>query len=205
MSRATARQSAAPPSPGLCAAFSTTSEATLRLFFALWPDPDTREAIARATCEAVERAGGRAVPVVNYHLTLAFLGEQPERLLTALARMAAEVEPPRGRLRLDRLGCFEKAGVLWLGPERTPAPLRAWVRTFFAALASFGIAAERRPFAAHLTLARKIRCAPKLPPARAVYWEYEGFALVESVRGREGSEYRVLAEWPAGARGCPVK
>ena len=52
----------------------------MRLFFALWPDGDTRKAINGLARPAVRRAGGRPVPARHFHMTLAFLGEVPEAL-----------------------------------------------------------------------------------------------------------------------------
>ncbi|MGH8271473.1 MAG: RNA 2',3'-cyclic phosphodiesterase [Gammaproteobacteria bacterium] len=166
-----------------------------RLFFALWPDVATRTAIGRATRQALRHAGGRPVAPENYHLTLAFLGEQPAALLPAIREAAAAFVPPRGELRLDRLGHFERARVLWLGSARTPPALRRTARALWEALAALDIARERHAFAAHLTLARKVDRLPAVP-IRAVSWRYDGFALVESLTGAQESRYRVIARWP---------
>ncbi len=131
----------------------------------------------------------------NYHLTLAFLGEQPAALLPAIIEAGASLEVPTGEMRLSCLGYFERARVLWLGPENTPNPLRLHVRRLWQALAPLGIARERRPFAAHLTLARKVNRAPSVA-VRPVRWRYAGFALVESVTQVQGARYRVIAGWP---------
>ena len=45
-----------------------------RVFFALWPDDDTRKRLVRATRDAVRRSGGRATPKERLHATVAFLG-----------------------------------------------------------------------------------------------------------------------------------
>lgn len=173
----------------------SSAGAAHRLFFALWPDAATRTAIHRAMHEAVRHAGGRPVPAENYHLTLAFLGTQPESRLSAIREAAAGLAPPRGELELSRLGRYARARVLWLGPERTPPGLRRDVRALWATLEPLGIARERRPFAAHLTLARK---TARLPEAqiRPVVWRYSGFALVESVTDPRGARYTVIAKWP---------
>jgi len=176
-----------------------------RLFFALWPDPATRRAIHRATVDAMRQAGGRAVPIENYHLTLAFLGSQPDALLPAIRKAGSRVSPPAGELSLERLGYFAHPRVLWLGPERTPAGLRSFVRVLWDTLEPLGIARERRAFAAHLTLARKVRGPPEAR-IRPVAWCYTGFALIESVTDPRGARYQVIAEWlPACEKNGSVK
>jgi 2'-5' RNA ligase len=175
---------------------SKAAKGKRRLFFALWPDDATRVAIRHATREAVRRAGGRAIPPENYHLTLAFLGAQPESRLSAILRVAGDIQPPRGELRLEHLGHFARARVLWLGPARTPESLRDFARALWDGLEPIGIARERRPFAAHLTLARKANRLPNMSVC-PLEWRYRGFALIESVTDPRGARYEILAEWPA--------
>lgn len=164
-----------------------------RLFFALWPNQATRRAVHRATFDSVRRAGGRPVPIENYHLTLAFLDAQPGSLLPAIREAAARVSPPAGALHLERFGYFPRPRVLWLGPERTPSDLQSFVHALWEELEPLGIARERRVFAAHLTLARKARRQAEAR-IRPVAWHYEGFALIESVTDPCGARYRVIAE-----------
>ncbi len=57
-----------------------------RLFFALWPDPPTRTALAMLV-DGLPLVGGRRVPAENLHLTLAFLGNVDEGAAAA-ARVA---------------------------------------------------------------------------------------------------------------------
>ncbi len=72
------------------------------------------------------------------------------------------------------------------------------VRTLWESLAGLDIGQERRAFAAHLTLARKVDRAPEVP-VRAVIWRYGGFALIESVPAAQGPRYQVVARWSAAA------
>lgn len=171
---------------------------TLRLFFALWPDAAVRRAIEASTAGAVAASGGRPVPRANYHLTLVFLGDQPAAVLPAIRGAADRVAPPAGLLRLERLGTFPRAGVLWLGPSRTPPALARCVGDLRAALAAAGVEwpAEPPRFRPHLTLARRIRRRQPAAASTPVPWRYAGLSLVASERAR--APYRVLANWP-----CP--
>jgi 2'-5' RNA ligase len=166
----------------------------LRLFFALWPSPSVRNALYAATCEIVEASGGRAVPVANYHLTLAFLGLQPRTQLAAIGDTAARLAPPTGTLHLTRLGCFRAAHVLWAGPQHTPSALSQAVNQLRAALGANGVSVAPGPFRAHVTLARRIERVPPQLEISPIRWDCAGVVLV--ARERTRPRYRVVATWP---------
>ncbi len=58
---------------------------------------------------------------------------------------------------LEQMGYWSKSGILWVGPNQTPSPLLRLVQELNAGLAGCGYEAEQRPYAAHLTLARKVQ------------------------------------------------
>ena len=83
------------------------SAASLKLFFALWPDSGTRDVLA-ATAGVLRRTcGGRAPPAHNLHLTLAFLGNVPAARLPELEDLAAAVHTEPFVLELDRIGWWQ--------------------------------------------------------------------------------------------------
>ena len=164
-----------------------------RLFFALWPDAGARAALAAKAGEVARRCGGRPVPAANLHLTLAFLGEVDPGAMPALRDAASLARAEAFGLELDQLGAFARAGVAWAGCRRAPAALLELQSGLARRIRDAGVALDERPFAAHLTLARRIR-TPLAPEAmEPVRWRVKSFALVESVRG-EGA-YRTLADW----------
>lgn len=121
----------------------------------------TPEALAHAA-GAVDRISSttpdmRWVPSERWHVTLAFLGEvDPDRLPDLAARLdalAAEHAPLEG-LRLSGAGTFR--GVLWFGVEPTErhSPADRLARAVQREMRAAGIPIERRPWRAHLTLAR---------------------------------------------------
>lgn len=167
-----------------------------RLFFALWPDGGVRARLD-AAAEAVGRDSGRRVPRGNLHLTLVFLGQTPAVRRDCMIRAAAAIQCPAFDLRLERFGHFRRARIAWLGPAEPPPALVELHRRLNAALAGCGGTPETRPFAPHVTLARKAgRCRA---PADFVPidWAVRDFCLVESPG--DGSGYRVLATWPLAA------
>jgi 2'-5' RNA ligase len=166
-----------------------------RLFYALWPDDPVRHALLHwqtANLPATVRWQHRA----DLHLTLHFLGQvEPDRL-DALRALGAGIRVDGFELVLDRLGHWPRPQVLWAGPAEIPRELAELHARLGAGLQALGFELDRRPFAAHLTLARKIRHRP--PGATAlepVTWQVREFALVESVPGSVPA-YRLLARWP---------
>lgn len=168
-----------------------------RLFFALWPDEATREALRQTTRLIVRHSGGRPVPPGNFHLTLAFLGGVPEELLAAAVATARATPVAPGALVLDTLGFFEGPQALWIGPSAPADALRRDAARLRAALAAAGLGADVVPFTPHVTLARRVVAPGTLAPPRPVAWPIRGVALVESVTGQAGARYRVLEEFPA--------
>ena len=116
----------------------------------------------------------------NLHVTLAFLGEQPDisRAAEALASLSAEP----GELLFTGLGTFPKNGVIFLAPEND-APLRRAAEALALRLRAVGIPPEDRPFRAHLTLCRSCKSIPPaLPEIPAIPLPMEEIILYESHR-----------------------
>lgn len=172
-----------------------------RLFFALWPDEATREAVQRACRAAVRRSGGKPVAPSNYHLTLAFLGNVPEEKLDAVVAAARGIVCPHLRLSLDRFGYFPDSRVFWLGARESPPALRDLNTRLWAAMDRLGLDRDTKPFHLHLTLARKVRAAPRVAPPPVVCWTVVDFVLAESDTSADGAHYSVLARFPA-AEAC---
>lgn len=164
-------------------------EPALRLFFALWPAPQTRAALAALQ----SRVAGRQTRPGNLHITLAFLGMQPAATLPALRAILASLPPSDFLLEIDRLGYFSRRRIAWAGAHRVPEALPALHHALSQALLRDGIAFDRRAsFTPHVTLARDADPPPDLPfdPVR---WRVGQIALVQSSTTTEGAAYRVLA------------
>jgi len=173
--------------------------ATLRTFFALWPDAAARDVMAAMARDVARRAGGRAPRPENHHLTLAFVGEVAVQRIDALERIGAAASRSVApfMLTLDRLGEFHHTGIVWLGADTLPAPLERLVRALRDGLAAEGFPVERRPYRAHVTLVR--RCGTVAPATIApVAWRVERVTLVASELRPVGSSYCELAAWPIG-------
>jgi 2'-5' RNA ligase len=170
----------------------------VRLFFALWPPDAARAALARLALETAERTGGRAVPAAKIHLTLAFLGDVAVERAAAASAAADRVEGEAFSATFDRLGTFARAEVAWAGASQPPVPLEALAAALAARLREAGFALEERAFAAHVTLARRIRRKLDDVPIDPVAWDAKAFALVES--DRRTGRYETRGSWVLGTR-----
>jgi 2'-5' RNA ligase len=171
-----------------------------RLFFALWPDPLVRDAIARVASrlDASHAPDGRRQAPERYHVTLQFLGDvgrQPVDATRAALEAGTDVRAPGFELSLDRTGCFSRSHVWWLGSQDPPDALFALHRQLALALASRGLVLESGEYTPHVTLRRNIRRSLAATPIGPIAWSVRDFVLVDSRPGTP-DPYRVLARWP---------
>jgi len=167
----------------------------MRLFFALPCPAQLAEAIGCwRDSVGIE---GRPVAQANLHLTLAFLGNQPQDALESLKQLAAELSIDAFALQLDRLQMIGK-DYACLVPGRRPSQLDQLVAQLHAGLAARGVALGARPFLPHVTLSRHVRALPDaLPPP--LDWPVDRFGLYQSENTPRGVRYRELASWALGA------
>jgi len=160
----------------------------MRIFFAVWPPPETARALAHWAREAQHRTGGKPTDEAKIHLTLAFLGEvSPEKAI----RAASKVQGSFHSLAIEQASYWRQNQIVWAGPREAPAPLQALFDRLSKELYREEFILERRPFAAHVTLIRKARAAP-LPPLPALDWPVREFLLVRSALSSKGSSYEPL-------------
>lgn len=109
----------------------------------------------------------RWVHPADYHITVQFLGDTPaERaapILGALQEAASQIEP--FRLEAAGIGVFgppTRPRVLWSGVQGEMTALHRLHSRVTAANAELGYVPEERPYAPHITLARKFSEGAKL-------------------------------------------
>ena len=172
-----------------------------RLFFALWPDPRVRAAIACASSQldALHAPDGRRQAPERYHLTLQFLGDVGRQPVDDAARASlaagADLRLPGFALSLDRAGSFASSHVWWLGTQDPPEALFALHQHLGQALVSHGLALEAADYTPHVTVRRNIRQPLAATPIVPIAWPVRDFVLVDSRPGTP-DPYRVLARWP---------
>jgi RNA 2',3'-cyclic 3'-phosphodiesterase len=173
----------------------------LRLFFALWPDEETREALASAAAPLIAACRGRPVAKRNYHLTLAFLGGVAEARLEEIRAAAAGLRAAPFEFVLDGHGHWPKPRVAWLGCRRPPPEAEALARALGAALAPLGFRPDPRPFAPHLTVLRGCRRCDWEGEIAPVPWPVRDFVLVKSETLDSGARYELIDRWALQPRG----
>lgn len=166
-----------------------------RLFFALWPDDETRGALARLARERLAKASGRPVPAQNLHLTLVFLGHVDAERRACAERAADGLSARAFTLELSRTGYWPRPRVLWSAPDETPDALSGLASALSEALVACGHEPESRPFRAHITLARKVARAPSRSAHGPLRWRVDAFHLIESETHPQGARYRSLRSW----------
>ena len=187
----------------------------LRLFVACELPDDVRQALAAVQDDLKRQGAGglRWARPEGIHVTLKFLGGVDASRLEAITSALAAAVPEPFELRLSASGGLGGFGgarlrVVWVGLEGDVGPLAALAGRVEAALAPLGFPQERRPFAAHLTLARapdqatgeeRRRLAALLkryrpPPLPSMI--LTEVSLMRSVLGPGGSVYHRLASFP---------
>ncbi|WP_018352602.1 RNA 2',3'-cyclic phosphodiesterase [Longispora albida] len=184
----------------------------MRLFVAIFPDAEVIEHVsAFADGLAIGRAaaGGvntRRLAPDMLHVTLAFIGEVPDKKRAGAELATAEaaaVLAPAG-LRLRGGGSF--GPVLWTGVS---GPVGAPAVAIRRALTRHRVPYDQRKFRPHLTLGRPGDRIPladfeddveRLGGYESPEWTVGSLELVGSVTGPQ-TRYEILGSWPFGRTG----
>ena len=156
--------------------------------------------------------GVRWVRLEGLHVTLRFLGptaaDRAEATAEALRRTALAARP--FEVRIAGADAFPPAGrprTIWLDLDRGAAELTALAQRLDDELALAGWERERRPFRAHLTLARAdgVRAGPATVAALkaaaadiSISSPIDRIVLYESLTGDGRARYVVRSESPLG-------
>lgn len=152
---------------------------------------------------------GRLMAPETFHLTLAFLGEQPVAAVEAVHGALGALHAAPFTMALRGVDVFGGAApkVLWVGVRKSPglSALRDRVRR---AVASAGIELPRERFRPHVTLARfkgrmrgdeleKLRGFLACHAGFAVpEFQVTGFTLFRSILQEDGALHESLADYP---------
>ena len=168
---------------------------TSRLFFALWPDDETRQALTRLS-QSITAKEFKWVPPHNFHVTLMFLGRVDKELESLIKQSVAGIAALAFELTFDSLSYWNKPKVLCLTCQQT-VPDSAVILTsaLTEAAANSGIQTDIRPYIPHITLARHSHYLPDVK-VEPIIWRTEAFCLIESCSEPDGVCYKVVQQWP---------
>ncbi len=171
----------------------------MRLFVAIdLPDP-LQDAIARLQ-QPVRHLHWTAPE--RLHITLQFLGEQPNHRLEAIYKALESIEFAPLDVRCEGIGQFA-SGVIWLGVDPQPA-MEQLQQQIGARLRAAGIPLQQRRFIPHITLGRcpgnRLERALEHVVARfygqAFSFECDAFSLKSSLLRPSGALHHIEAQFP---------
>ncbi|MDP7974729.1 MAG: RNA 2',3'-cyclic phosphodiesterase [Thermoprotei archaeon] len=150
--------------------------------------------------------GLRLVSPSALHITLAFMGEIAEDQVAATLDALSSVKEPAFQISLRGLGGFprdQSCRVVWLGVDEDAATLvQSLAESVRRALDLKALPYDKKPFAAHVTIARSkipvdIKAAAKEVDAQALgRFVVKEFRLKQSVLRAEGPTYSDVAVFP---------
>lgn len=133
----------------------------MRLFFAIDLPHDQKLAIHKwrdiAYGPSIE-----AIPIDNFHITLAFLGEVKPPQLESLIHHAEELEIPPFEVSLDHVGFFVKPKINWLGVQHSDA-IQTLAKQCKAISNKHRLASDKNTYTPHVSLHRDCEHPPALP------------------------------------------
>ena len=162
----------------------------MRLFIAIQLSDAIKDVLTAAQEEMYNHGvRGNFTTRENMHLTLAFIGEYPdkEQVLDALSSISFS----SFSITLKGMGCFRD--LWWAGMDES-APLTAVVRRIRRALAEQDIPFDRKRFSPHITLIRKATGTMPGIQISTVSMPVESISLMRSDRGKRGMIYTDVGE-----------
>jgi RNA 2',3'-cyclic 3'-phosphodiesterase len=166
-----------------------------RLFFALWPDDNTRQQCTNITT-AIQNANTSPVTAANLHVTLVFLGQVTSDQEIILKQQAATIPVPEIILCFNQLSFWKKPKVLCLTATECSPESMMLVEPLSNLAKNLNIPIDEHPYQPHVTLIKKVK-APTTLDFEPITWHSNAFCLVESCSLPTGIEYRVIETWHA--------
>ena len=166
---------------------------TSRLFFALWPNNETRLKLTRLN-QSIDAKGFKPVPPHNFHVTLVFVGNVTKAAELVIKHRAADIASEPFVMIFDHVSYWAKPKVLCITSQQPVKPLMILAETLNNAVTCCGIQTDPKPYNPHVTLARhgsefvERDCDPTV-------WRADSFCLVESCNGIDGVCYNVKDRW----------
>lgn len=173
---------------------TSLDEKKVRLFVALPLPKDIRQQVLEAMKQWKKQGmKGRWCPENNLHVTLAFLGEQPQNTITKVEEILQAMPFEPAELSIHHTGCFGSLLYADLGSSPGLNSLESYVGRLRQALQEAGIEVDSKPFRPHITLVRRMEKPAALVPEIEVlpFW-VRHCCLYRSILSSRGPVYQVL-------------
>ena len=168
----------------------------MRAFLTIVPDAQTALAINR-WCELCWPSLVRRIPVQNYHMTLAFLGDTDEAALRKLSESLEAFSHNAFEVELNKVGYWSYTDVLFIGVDDIPESLQSLHDKCRQAANRIGARGAAKRYEPHITLARKLVTPPPAPLIEPGFtFAATSLQLWSSVRESHGARYSTVASWP---------
>jgi 2'-5' RNA ligase len=165
-----------------------------RLFFAFWPSEKQRQTIESAISHHKTRLTGKWTSRDNWHVTLVFIGNFPDKNIAALQKAVTNIECPAIELRFEQIYYWTKPKIMCLQADFVPNQLIELVRSLQSTARAFGCRFKKRSYKAHMTIARGGQCFNPVSLAQPVELNCSSFHLVESVLTPADVQYKLLKQ-----------
>ncbi|MGZ8152897.1 MAG: RNA 2',3'-cyclic phosphodiesterase [Methylovulum sp.] len=165
-----------------------------RLFFALWPDNNTRRQLAQLS-DSIQLNAFKLVHPQNLHVTLVYLGHVDKDVEMLIKQAAAGISARPFELQFDQLSYWQRAKVLCLTCQQPADEVCELAATLALAATNLGLQLDKRPYIPHITLARGDAAVAGYSGSPIV-WRAESFCLVKSCSEPDGVRYQVIQQWP---------
>jgi len=169
---------------------------TVRLFFALWPSDEVRNQLSIAARNIQLSRPGRLIRKVNLHITLHFIGNTGVENANCLQQVAGRVITQPFSLKIDKVGQFKRAAIVWLGCRSVPRELDELQHQLGEVISTCDFEPEKRNYRPHVTLFRKAALGEADPGITPIEWQVDSFSLISSEQDRQGVIYTELQRYP---------
>lgn len=169
----------------------------MRTFVAILAPQEIREKINSATIPLQEKMGVRLLPPESWHITLAFLGEMPDKEVREVSEALSRVRFPPFKVSLSGAGAYPNERfprAIFIGGKSEGAEkLAEEIRSVL------GLSDEGKGFSLHLTVARSKGAGDIeefLQKTKEVCdFEVKSFCLMKSNLLPRGAAYEIIREY----------
>lgn len=177
---------------------------TMRVFFALWPEPAIQHKLHAVAKKYRAACNARIMHTETLHMTLQFIGNIKRTQLSKLIKAADKIaDTTPFQFNLDTLSFWKHNRIGYATSSTSVPALDKLVATLQQELDKENVVLDSTKFTPHLTLFRNVEqsLAPQI--FTPVAWQVNSFALMESITTSQKTEYRILREWPLAAPNTP--